>query len=283
MVDVLPIGDGSTTPRIAWDSVLAIADLSSASAVEADGVPEQCTDWLPWTFWRPIGSGPHSIEATLDGMQIITGWAVAGHDATGLVGMDTWDGAAWVLHSEAVSPGHGSVIYLTGAAVATTRLRFRFAGISFLAILWAGQDLVLPDGIGPGWTDPLLALRATVNPEISRGGIWLGTAVEQWSASLSLEVRHVEAAWARDHWLPFLRRCSTQPFLLHWNHVDWPSSACFCTAAEFGSAAFSGNGLVDLSVSFMADPGSDRRIAPIADEPALLLEDAEGALLLEEG
>ncbi len=282
MVDILPISDGSTTPRIAWDSVLRDSSLTSDDSVEADGIPEHAIDWTPWTFWRPIGGGAHAIVADLGGVKTVTGWAIAGHDATGIVGMDTWDGSGWVLHSEIVSPANGQVIYLTGEAVATTKLRFRFGGISFLAVLWAGEDMVLPEGIGAGWTDPLMALRATVSPEISRGGIWLGTMVEKWDAQLSLDLKNVEATWARDNWIPFLRRCSTQPFFLHWNTVDWPTSACFCTAAQFGSTAFSQNGFVDLNVSFMADPGFDRRDTPIDGEPALLLEDGGGALLLEE-
>ncbi len=283
VVDILPLDNGSITPRIAWNSVLTAATLSSDDSVEADGIPEQAVDWLPWTFWRPIGAGPHSIVAQLDDSYTINGWAIAGHDATGTVSMDTWNGSTWELHSEVVSAGDGSVIYLIGDAIATTKLRFRFAEISFLAVMWAGRDMVLPEGIAGGWTDPLLALRADVKPEVSRGGIWLGAAVEKWDAQLSLDVKNVEAEWARDEWLPFLRRCSVQPFFLHWHNVDWPTSACLCTAAQFGSTAFSQKGFVDLSLSFMADPGMDRRITPIDDEPALLLEDAEGALLLEDG
>jgi len=282
VVDVLPIITAGTTPRIAWDSVLTDAEITSSDSTESDGGPENVVDWLPWTFWRPIGSGPFVIEADLDGAQTITAWAMSGHDAVGLVGMDTWDGAAWVVHSEVVKADDGLAVYLTGDPVSTTKLRFRFAALSHLAILWAGQDMVLPEGVGPGWTDPLLALRADVSPEISRGGIWLGTAVEKWDANLSIDLKNVAQEWALDYWLPFLRRCSTQPFFLHWNTTDWPSSACLCTAAQFGSTAFSANGFVDLSVSFMADPGFDRRDVPVSDEPALLLEDAEGALLLEE-
>ncbi len=281
MGDVLPLLTGSTLPRIAWDSVLTDATLESLSATESDGAVEQAADWLPWTFWRPTDAGSTTIIATLDGEQTVNGWAIAGHDADGLVGMDTWDGSDWVLHSEVIAAADGAVIYLNGDPISTTKLRFRFTTITFLAVLWAGEDVELPEGIGPGWTDPLLALRADLNPEVTREGIWLGSAVEKWNATLSLDLKNVEVEWARDNWLPFIRQCSTQPFFLHWNKVDFPNSACFCTKLQFGDASFSQKGFVNLNVAFDADPGFDRRITPVEGVEALLTEAAEGPLLLE--
>jgi hypothetical protein len=284
--DVLTITDTSTYPRIAWDSALDGATLTGAdslasAATESDGLVDHVADWTPWTFWRPVGTGPFSITAVLDGSHTVTGFALAGHDASGTVAMDTWDGAAWVELAAVSAAGDGSCIYLTGDAIATTKLRFRFATITYLAVLWAGEDMVLPEGVGPGWTDPLLALRAVTKPEQSRDGVWLGTTVEQWNARLSLDVKNVQDTWARDYWIPFLRACSSRPFFLHWNNVDWPSSACLCTKADFGGTAFTGRGFVDISVAFDADPGLDRRMTTDDDLPALLTEDASGALLLE--
>lgn len=282
MGDVLPLSNASTYPRIAWDSVLDDADLTSTSSNEDDGALDQVKDWTPWTFWRPTGAGPHVIEAELDGTPTVNAWAIAGHDASGAIAMDTWDGAAWVEHSAVVAAGDGSVVYLVGDPVATAKLRWRFASISHLAILFAGSDLVLPEGVGPGWTDPVLALRAELTHEVSRDGVWLGAAIEQWRADLSLDLKHVEATWARTYWTPFLRACSARPFFLHWHRVDWPASACLCTGAKFGGSPFSANGFVDLSVSFTADPGLDRRLTPSDDAPALLTEPpGDGPLLLE--
>ncbi len=281
MVDVLMISDGSTLPRIAWDSILDDATISSANATESDGAVGNVADWTPWTFWRPNDVGPYIIEADLSGAQTVRAWAFCGHDVTGLVGMDTWDGAAWVAHSEAILVAGGLVSYLIGLPVSTTKLRFRFASLTFVSMIWAGVDMILPEGIGSGWTDPNLALRAEVTPEATRDGIWLGNAVLKWDAQLDLSIRNVEDSWARDYWLPFLRTCSTRPFFLHWNTVEWPTSACLCTSAKFGTTAFSQKGFIDVAVSFMADPGFDRRQTPDSDSPALLLEDASGPLLLE--
>lgn len=281
MVDVLTLANDSVTPRIAWESVLDDATLSSDNTTEANGVVEQATDWKLWTFWRPTGIGPYIIEADLDGSQTVNAWAIAGHDADGLIGMDTWDGADWVLFAEVVADGTSKVVYLTGDAVATTKLRFRFTTITFLATLWAGEDMILPEGVGPGWSDPVMALRADVTPEVSREGIWLGASVEKWKTMLSLDIKQLEAAWVRDYWTPFLRVCSTRPFFLHWNNEDYPDSACLCSNNKFGNSEFTGKGIVSVSVTFDADPGMTRDIEPDDDVEALLLEDTSGPLLLE--
>jgi hypothetical protein len=282
VVDVLTLTNGSVYPRIAWESVLDAATLSSASSSEVDGSLEQIADWKPWSFWRPTGSGPYIVEAILDGAQTVNGWAMAGHDASGLIGMDTWNGAAWVVYDEFVHAGDGTVVYRNGDPISTTKLRFRFADVSFISILWAGTDMVLPEGIGPGWTDPRLALRADLNPEVSRDGVYLGSAVEQWVANQTLEVKNLEAAWVRDEWLPFLRTCSTRPFFLHWHNVDWPTSACLCTKAKFGGSAFGGKDFIDVSVSFDIDTGYDRRLTASTEDPALLTEETGGGPLLLE-
>lgn len=280
MPDILPLGDGSTTPRLAYVSVLEDAAITSASPEESDGAVDHVADWLPWTFWRPTGAGPHVIEAVLVGTPTVNAVAIAGHDADGSVVVETWNGAAWVAFVDVIADGEGGCIYLTGTPVATTKLRFTFADITFLAVLFAGEDLILPEGLAPGWTDPQLALRGTTRTETTREGIWLGTAIEQFMAELNLSLKHVAVEWAQDNWIPFVRTCCAQPFFLHWHTEDFPESACLCTGAEFGGAPFSGKGFVDLSVTFKADPGLDRRLTPQEAVLALLIEEPEGPLLL---
>jgi hypothetical protein len=249
-------------PRIAWDSVLDDATISTSGTTEDDGEAANAADWLPWTFFRPTGSAPYSLEAVLDGTQSVSAWAMAGHDGTGAIAMDYWNGAAWVEHSTATGVGDSAVLYVTGATVSTTKLRFRFADLSYLAVLWAGVDMELPEGLRPGWTDPLLAQRAEINPEVSRDGVWLGASIERWDANLTLDLNNLDVEWVRDEWMPFLRVCSIRPFFLHWNAADWADSACLCTQAKFGGSPFSSVGFIDVSVSFMADTGYDRRNAP---------------------
>lgn len=281
MVDILALTDSSIRPRIAWKSVLDDATLASVSSTEVGGALQQVADWCCFTFWRPIGGGPYVITATLSSAQAVTGWAISGHDASGLIGMDYWNGSTWVVFSEVVAPGDGAVIYLVGDPIITAQLRFRFATITHLCMLWAGVDMILPEGVGHGWDDPVLAQRPTLYPEASRDGVYLGAAISQWTAMQALDVKHLDSGWVRDYWYPFMRRCSTQPFLMSWNVLDWPTSGVLCTKAKFGKTPFSDNGFIDVSVSFDTDPGTDRRMTPIADTPALLLESDTGSLLLE--
>lgn len=251
------------TPRIAYSSLLATATLTASPAtVDTDGAVENCTDWLTWTFWRPTGSGPWTLVCDFGSAQSVGAWAMAGHDASGTVTMETWNGSAWVAHSSAAAIGDSAVLYVVGDTVSTTKIRFTFPTISYLAVLWAGVDVVLPEGVGPGWSDPVLALRAKTTHETSRMGVWLGTTVEQWTADLSLSLKSVASDWVSANWKPFVRACSTQPFFLHWNTTEWAGSACLCTRADFGDTPFASKGFIDVSVKFNADPGYDRRTSP---------------------
>lgn len=250
-------------PRIAWDNLMSSATLTANPATTVSGGGTvNLKDWTPWTFWRPTGAAPWTLEADFGATKTVTCFAVAGHDCLDTVAMDTWNGAAWVEFATTEAVAGGAVIYLTGDAVSTTKVRFRFDSLTFASVIFVGQDMILPEGIAGGWTDPLLAQRAKTTPEISRGGVFLGTAVELWDAELSLDIKAVEASWVRDTWMPFLRACSARPFLLSWNKDEWGGSACLCSNAKFGTTGFSQRGLCDVSVQFDADTGYDRRLTP---------------------
>ena len=252
-----------TRPRIAWDNLLTTATLTASPATTVSGGGTvNLQDWMPWTFWRPTGAAPWTLEADFGASKAVTCFAVAGHDCLDTVAMDTWNGAAWVQFNTTEAVAGGAVIYLTGDSVTTTKVRFRFDSLSFASIIFVGSDMILPEGLAPGWTDPVLAQRAKTTTETSRGGVFLGTAVELWDADLELNLKSVEATWVRDTWMPFLRSCSTRPFLLHWFESEWPTSACLCTDAKFGGSPFSSRGFCDVSVSFGADTGYDRRLTP---------------------
>lgn len=251
------------TPRIAHQSQIPTATLTASPATtEADGPTANLKDWLPWTFWRPTGTGPFVLTAVFTASASITTAALAGHDASGSVTVETWNGSAWVAWLSATAAGDGRVLYLTGEARTTDRVRVTVNTLTHLAVLFVGADLILPTGVAPGWTDPDLAQRATLRTERSRGGVWLGAAVDLWQAKLDLSIKNVDQYWVRDTWRPFLRQCSTQPFLLSWFEAEWPTSGCLCTEADFGSTAFSARGFCDVSVSFDADTGLDRRATP---------------------
>lgn len=250
-------------PRIAYDNLLTTATLTATpSTTVSGGGTVNLKDWRPWTFWRPTGTGPWTLEADFGASKSVNAFAIAGHDCTGSVTFQTWNGAAWVTFASTTAAADGSVIYLTGDTVVTTKVRVVINSLTFAAVIFAGQDMILPEGIQPGWTDPVQAQRAVTTTETTRGGVWLGNAVELWDADLDLEIKNVEATWVRDTWRPFLLAASTRPFLLHWNEAEWPNSACLCTDAKFGTTAFSQRGLCDVSVSFKADTGYDRRLTP---------------------
>jgi hypothetical protein len=232
---------------------------ASPATTGTDGAVTNVKDWKPWSFWLPTGSAPWTLEANLGGTYTVNSVAIYGHDCDDTVGVDQWNGAAWVEVVTTEADGSGDTLYLTFDAVSTTKLRFRFDQLTYLAILYAGEDVRLPEGLAPGWSDPVLAQRAKLEHEVSRGAVHLGSRVDFFDASLTLTLKEVEATWVRDEWLPFLRVCSSRPFFLQWHETDWPNSAILCTSPDFGNSAFSQVGFCDVSVGFSADRG---RAAP---------------------
>ena len=243
-------------PRLGWASVLDDATLSAnPTDFAAESAVVNIRDGRAWSFWQPLPAGPVELIADLPGPRTTTYAALAGHDAAGAITVEIWTGTAWQTVATTTADGSGAVRYLTWPPAVTTRLRFRFDHLSFLSTLLAGEDLILPEGLAPGWSDPDLAQRPKLNAEISRGGVWLGARVEFWDATLTLNLKRLTPGWVRTYWRPFQRACATRPFVLHWHQTDWPDSACLCTNADFGESAFSTNGFIDVSVSFTAELG----------------------------
>lgn len=250
-------------PQIGYASVLDAATLTATpSSYAGTGTVSSIKDWRAWTFWRPTTGTTRTMDADLGSTKTVSAVAIYGHDASGSVTVSRWDGAAWVQVAQVTAAGDGAVLWIAFDAVATSKLRVVFNSLSYLAIMWAGEPLTLPIGIASGWSDPILAQRPQLFPEMSRRGVHLGTAVEMWEAKLSMAINNLEAEWVRDYWMPLIRTCAARPFFLHWNATEWSSSACLCSNAQFGDSEFSQRGLISVSVAFTADTGYDQRAAP---------------------
>jgi hypothetical protein len=250
-------------PKIGYVSVLDAATLTATPATYAGtGTPDSVKDWRAWTFWRPTTGTTRTLDADLGSSKTVSAVAIYGHDAVGAVTVSRWTGSAWAQVATTTAVAGGAVLWISFDAVATTKLRIEFAALSYLAIVWAGEPLTLPIGVSSGWSDPTLAQRPQLFPEMSRRGVHLGTAVEMWEAKLTLAISNLEAEWVRDYWMPLIRTCAARPFFMNWNDTEWSSSACLCSNADFGNAEFSQRGLINVSVSFTADTGYDQRATP---------------------
>ena len=251
-------------PRVAYDNFIGSSrqvTLVGSSEDATDGPDDAAASWSLSSRWRTTaGSGTHTLDLQLsDATVAATAWGLAGHnlgDVGATVHLERYDGGGWVQVGEAYMPADASVIYDVFDAVADDRWRLVFSGASDdieVGLAFIGPDLELQRGARPGWTDPRLGQRAETVQEVSRSQVWLGSTVLSRYADLSLSLRNLRQAWARDHWMPFRQRCEAQPFLLHWHRVDWPTSAAYCSAAEFGNPSFGSVGFVDAQVSFRGE------------------------------
>lgn len=243
-----PTATTGTFPRIAHEDSLATATLTASS--EAPGFEvENVADWMPHSRWKPDSGTAWTIEAEWTSSRTITAWACYGHnlgDESGSIHLEYWNGSSWVDFDAGQSPGGTEVIYVVGAAaVTTTKVRWSISAASAaveIGVLWAGQDLVLPIGLAPGWAPPHLAQMQTTRETISREGQFLGTSVDFTQAELSFTLTEAEESWVRSYWWPFKLACQTRPFFLHWNTATDPTYPAFCFGARFDSLAYSAHG-----------------------------------------
>ena len=135
-----------------------------------------------------------------------------------------------------------------------TKCRVILADLSYLSVLFVGLDFEAPEGVGPGWSDPVMGQMIETTQEISRDGMWLGAAAQRKNARLSLSLKNVAEAWADSTWRVFMRYCQLQPFFLNWQ--DGTYDETFCYNAKFDMPKFSRNGFIDVSVEFDAEAGS---------------------------
>lgn len=250
---------GGTLPRLAFENLLVDPDVV---AVTVDGeLPERpkefAFDWKPWRRWQSPNDGAQFLEVEFASPKAWDCFVVHGHnlgEAGGTIALQYHDGAGWVTWASA-APAERETIGSVGPEQSAARVRFLATSTpaSSFAALFVGKALVPPVGLQPGFADPLLAERATLRHATSRGGLHLGTTVEFRDAKLRLQFADVDDAWAREHWRPFRRHAESLPFFLFWNSVEVPESAAFCSQAEFGDAAYSRPGFVNLSLSCKAD------------------------------
>jgi hypothetical protein len=256
VADAITLLPGTTLPHIAYDSVLEDATLSSAATTATDGAADNVLGWQEYTFWKPTGGGTYTIEADLGGSYEVSCWAMHGHDALGTVAMDTWNGSAWVEHSTELADGSGDTLYLRGDTLTTTKLRFRIASLSYLAILFAGPELTPAMNVKPGgWSDPRVGALAVTEPETSRDGVWLGTTIRRWQCRQSVTLEDMAQSWVADYWRPFMTTCSAQPYFLHWHTADWPDGAAFCFDNQFSKPDFSRNAMMTVAVESTMSTG----------------------------
>lgn len=244
-------------PRIAYLSLVPNATVTSTATTQDDGPVTNLKSWQRHTFFKPTGGGPYQVVVDFGGSNLVNCFALAGTDASGTVTLERWNGSAYVAFLTGTAPADGSPMYVfASSSQAMTKCRLTLPTCTYLSVLFVGLDFEIPQGIGPGWSDPVIGQMYETTQEISREGAWLGAAVLRKNAKLALNIKNLSATWTDSTWKLFMRQCQTQPFFLNWQSDNYAASEAFCYNAKFNAPTFSRNEMMDVSVDFDAEAGA---------------------------
>jgi hypothetical protein len=244
-------------PRIAYLNLVPNATVTSSATTETDGPVSNLKSWQRHTFFKPTISGPVTVNIDFGGSNSVNCFCLAGTDVTGTVELERWNGSAYVDYLTATTNGDGSPVYAFSSTPQNmTKCRVILADLSYLSVLFVGLDFEAPEGVGPGWSDPVIGQMIETTQEISRDGMWLGAAAQRKNARLSLSLKNLAEAWVDGTWRTFMRYCQLQPFFLNWQSDNYSSSDAFCYNAKFDQPKFIRVGFMDTMVEFDCEAGS---------------------------
>jgi len=244
-------------PRIAYTNLVTSATVTSSATTETDGPVSNLKSWQRHTFFKPTISGPVSVIVDFGSAKTVNCLGLAGTDVTGTVELERWNGSAYVDYLSKATTGNGAPVYAFNASSQSmTKCKVILPDVSYLSVLFVGLDVEIPEGVGPGWSDPVIGQIIETTQEISRDGLWLGAAALRKNARLTLALKNLSATWVDSTWRLFMRLCQTQPFFLNWQSDNYASSAAFCYNCRFNAPTFSRNEFMDASVDFDAEAGS---------------------------
>lgn len=210
----------------------------TASSERAGFVAASAFDWRSTTYWSPTaGAGTHTLTMTFAEAVAADYFAAYRHnletcEATIVLQYSTDAGSTWSDAFTAVSPTDNECVIKTFTQQAATHWKVVVvtanASECFLGVVAFGRRLTTYRGMPPGFVVPRHARKNQILNSQTEGGQWAGRSIIARGARTEIEMQHVDRAWVRTYWEPFLLHAELRPFFFSWNHSDYPGDAAFC-------------------------------------------------------
>jgi len=201
-------------------TITASSEVEGFEAVLA-GTPQT------YSFWRPI-EAPASWEIDFGVDQTVDCVGIAAHELSGqALGVDTWDGLAWVPQLD-VEPQDGGAIVLLFAPVVTQKVRVRVDGLeAAIGVIYVGQALRMQrkEYLNLGQIDLKRQTEFEVN--VSQGGQWLGRSIARIGLRASYTWTLLTDAWYLANMEAFSLSARELPFFLAARPLDYPAETVF--------------------------------------------------------
>ncbi len=227
----------NSKPVIAWNNLLADAEVTVTHTESADGYPFQnLSDWRDYTLWKPAGTGEVFIKLDAGSGNTITvnTWAIAGHNlySAGVTGMGLYrsdDDENYYPCLDTVDPAADGVFFRKFDIVSARYVKMvipeGYVETPEMGVVCLGACLAFPAYPDPGFDPDGQETEEAV--QYSRCGNLLGVATLYRKHNIVAEWSRLPASFIEDEWMPFWQSHGSRPFFFAWDPLGRPDRARF--------------------------------------------------------
>lgn len=230
----------SATPnakgRIGYKNLFTTTGVTvSASSDQTGFEKENAYDWKPYSWWKPVGTGTHTLDASFGAAKSADYMAISGHNLSDVGGSvkpqySTDGGSNWSDADTGVTPADNSTIFIAFTSVQAADWRIEVTNASseaLIGVVSIGEMTELEVGMTAGFTPPHLARDHKYYTSVSQGGVFLGKSLRQITYSTKIDLKNLTPEWVRTTWEDFLDHAQVKPFFFSWDSENHSDEAVF--------------------------------------------------------
>ena len=228
-------------PRIGWQTYLRDLPLTAASASSVAPGSAADAPFRPdtWEFWQPSAL-PASWLVDLGAARQLDYVGIAGHTfgSSGCAALveTSADGVTWRTFSAgAVSPADDAPLLFLDDVLTHRYVRVSLTGgatLPIMAVVYVGLILKMPRGIYGGHAPVPLNRETVLTRSLSNGGQFLGQGFRRHGVKGTANFRHLEAAWYRANFDPFVKSARQFPFFFGWRPAIYPTEIAYAWSPD---------------------------------------------------
>ena len=254
---ITPITEPTTSlknARIGYKNLLVTANLPAFDML-----------LIPNTWERFVStSGPGTIKLQLASATEINFVALAAHNLGTHVGGETIDvsyattigGSLISLVTWAPTDNSAIMSLITPVVADEIILTYSTGAGMELGVVYAGNALEMPHGIYGGHAPISLSSKTKYQSTMSDSGQFLGRNITRQGIETNFSWRHLDPAWYRATFNPFVQSARVTPFFLKWRPDTYEDTAFGYTTKDIAPTNMSGGSRL-LDVSFNMRGHSD--------------------------
>ena len=232
------------TAIIGYQNLLAAAasTVTRDTSDATDKPVANAYDYATHSTWQAAATGVAQIDIDAGAAVSADYLGIAAHDLTGKLAVS----ASAILIEAATASNYSDKA--TVAQIADTdvtvdesifkaftsvnkrywRISINFATVADIGVIFLGERLTIPVGLGPGFAPPDFAPKDRVTNQMTEGGAFIGRVVQSQGVGFTMELAGMTPAFMRSDYLAFMVHARVKPFFVQWNNASFSSESAYC-------------------------------------------------------